>query len=102
MSRWDATICWDCQKATGGCSWSRGFEPVEGWKAVPTKAYGKSTSEKERWIDSFDVYECPEFVLDERCEKMREILFRGKTDKGEWVEGDLIICPCKRKRSDTE
>ena len=26
-------ICWDCEKACGGCSWSRNFEPVPGWKA---------------------------------------------------------------------
>ena len=25
------TLCWSCQKATGGCSWSRVFTPVEGY-----------------------------------------------------------------------
>ena len=64
-----ATLCWDCAKAVKGCSWSRDFEPVPGWKAVPTKIYGKARSDDNRRIDSFAVYECPEFVPDERCEK---------------------------------
>ena len=42
------TLCWGCEKACGGCSWSKKFVPVEGWKAIPTEK-------------SFDVYECPEF-----------------------------------------
>ena len=23
MDRYEQTICWDCQNATGGCSWSK-------------------------------------------------------------------------------
>lgn len=42
------TLCWGCEKASGRCSWSKKFVPVEGWKAIPT-------------TKSFDVYECPEF-----------------------------------------
>ena len=65
MSRCGSTLCWDCKNAVLGCSWSRDFVPVEGWKAVPTKVYGG----EERVTDSFNVLECPEFVPDERCEK---------------------------------
>ena len=59
----NSTLCWNCEKATGGCSWSRDFTPVEGWKAKPTKIKedgGKTI------IDSFIVKKCPEFVADER------------------------------------
>ena len=56
------TLCWECEKACGRCSWSKNFTPVEGWKAVPTKVYIGGES-KNKYIDSFDVYECPEFEL---------------------------------------
>ena len=66
MDRWGhATICWDCKNAVLGCSWSKNFEPVEGWKAVPTKL--SAGDHNDETIDSFDVRECPEFVPDERC-----------------------------------
>lgn len=56
------TICWDCKKATGFCSWSEKFIPVEGWKATPTivkiaNNYGKNKT----FDDSFIVHECPLF-----------------------------------------
>ena len=61
------TLCWDCEKAVGKCSWSKNFVPVEGWKAVPTKIQNGNHTWKGRRIkdvtDSFDVYECPEFEL---------------------------------------
>ena len=38
-----ATLCWKCKNAVpikdAGCSWSRAFQPVEGWTAE--KAHGK-------------------------------------------------------------
>jgi predicted nucleic acid-binding Zn ribbon protein len=46
------TLCWTCQNACGGCSWSRSFEPVEGWEAKPS-------------ADSFFVINCPQFIPDE-------------------------------------
>ena len=55
-----STLCWDCDKACGKCSWSKRFKPVDGWKAVPTKVWIGGES-RHPWGDSFDVYECPEF-----------------------------------------
>lgn len=59
------TLCWDCEKACGRCSWSKNFTPVEGWNAIPTKWLSSTTrakrSIKKYYVDSFDVYECPEF-----------------------------------------
>ena len=67
MSIWDKerTICWDCQKTCGGCSWSREFKPVEGWEAVETTDYAGDKS--------FLVRKCPEFV--------REISRKRDADK---------------------
>lgn len=57
------SLCWDCANATGGCSWSQfeDYEPVPGWKAIPTVIH--STLESGR-TDSFIVIECPEFKRD--------------------------------------
>lgn len=30
--RGTVTLCWVCQNCFGGCSWSRDYTPVEGWK----------------------------------------------------------------------
>ena len=30
--RGKVTLCWVCQNCFGGCSWSRDYTPVEGWK----------------------------------------------------------------------
>lgn len=65
----DSTLCWDCEKACGRCSWSKSFTPVEGWNAKPTKVRADKYSVNQL-IDSFIVYECPEFeplkLTDER------------------------------------
>ena len=50
-------ICWDCKKATGGCSWVDGFKPVEGWDATPTVVDGVE--------ESFEIKSCPEFEQDD-------------------------------------
>lgn len=61
------TLCWDCENACGRCSWSRKFIPVDGWDAIPTKVLvWNTTQDGERirvYVDSFDVYSCPEFEL---------------------------------------
>lgn len=49
-------LCWGCAKACGGCSWSKRFEPVPGWTAVPTLLCER--------IPSYRITECPEFVSD--------------------------------------
>ena len=44
------TLCWECARAYGLCSWSKFFLPVEGWEATPTQ--NKRTT-------SFRVHSCP-------------------------------------------
>lgn len=63
------SLCWKCQHAvpnkegTRGCSWSRKFEPVKGWKAVQgSRNYYPGTKIK---TTSYTVLECPEFLCDE-------------------------------------
>lgn len=55
------TKCWTCQNCYGGCSWSREFEPVKGWKAIETNipANGEMAA-------SYKVIECPEYIPDRR------------------------------------
>lgn len=50
------TICWDCEKCGGGCSWSHDLIPVKGWKAETdyTLFHGKRDN-------SYTVLECPEY-----------------------------------------
>lgn len=54
------TICFECRKACGGCSWARDFIPVEGWDATPTEIY----IEKAEPLCSYEVRSCPEFCPD--------------------------------------
>ena len=58
-------LCWCCSKACGGCSWSRKFEHVEGWKATHHRlCFEKAKNgRKSRWVDTYDIQECPEFEL---------------------------------------
>jgi len=60
------TICWECANAVPdragarGCSWSRRFEPVKGWKAIRKELRfndGRGASANESYI----VLECPQF-----------------------------------------
>lgn len=61
------SLCQMCQNAVPtyecGCSWSRDFQPVNGWTAVPTRL--KDTDDGEEVaFSSFCVMECPEFLAD--------------------------------------
>lgn len=54
----EQTLCWECKNACGGCSWSKNFEPVAGWNALPTTL--KSCS--GRIEQSYLVRSCPKYV----------------------------------------
>lgn len=62
------TLCWSCRNAVPspdgeyGCSWSRKFEPVEGWKATPTVM---QPSMRNQEYASYYVIDCPEYWRDE-------------------------------------
>lgn len=64
MKRQPDSICWDCKKATGFCSWSREFKPVEGWEADKTLITGQGCDGRQIIVDSYCVHQCPLFVHD--------------------------------------
>ena len=67
-------ICFDCQNACGGCSWTEidpatkrpRFEPVPGWTAKPVLLIiGRDKGNKERIAETYHVTKCPQFIPDE-------------------------------------
>ena len=56
------SLCWDCAKACGRCSWSNHWEhiPVPGWTAERTKVRMNNNT----YADTYLVIECPEFERD--------------------------------------
>ena len=50
------TKCWTCKKACGGCSWSREFIPVDGWKTIST-----SHPANGEFAKSYHIISCPEY-----------------------------------------
>ena len=67
-----ANICFDCQKACGGCSWSRSFEPVPGWTAEKTMLNNGMACDKRRMAETYHIIACPEFVQDEPRRKVND------------------------------
>ena len=75
-----ATICWKCDNACGGCSWSREFKPVPGWKATRNDvSTSRCVSGKNRRTktESYIVHECPEFVPDPPLEERKKRWIRS-------------------------
>ena len=54
----ETTLCWDCSRAIGGCSWSDEGKPVRGWTAKGTQ----KTSTKP--YNTYLVIDCPLFDRD--------------------------------------
>ena len=54
-------LCWSCANACCGCSWSRWFEPVEGWTAKKTVIIQAGYQ-----TESYEITACPEYVEDIR------------------------------------
>lgn len=64
MDKCDEQLCWSCKNATGGCSWSKSFIPVDGWEATPTLLDDR--------VESFKINACPEY----REEDVKLITFK--------------------------
>ena len=58
------TLCWTCQNACGGCSWSTRLEPVKGWTAQKTTIRANKTGQER--VPTYLVIKCPEHVKDKR------------------------------------
>ena len=62
------TLCWSCDRAFGGCNWSRYFLPVDGWVACEVNRARKFNG-KTQHLHSYHVYSCPLFVSDQNVTK---------------------------------
>ena len=63
-------ICWDCQRACGGCSWSRygEFQLVPG-SEVRRTVRNEQSGRYRYQVPGVTVISCPEFLADERSKK---------------------------------
>lgn len=52
------TLCWECLRAGGDCSWSRHGEPVEDWLAIETAVKNRTYAS----LVSYEVLDCPLFI----------------------------------------
>ena len=74
METYKVNICFDCQRACGGCSWSAidkktkrpKFEPVPGWTAEKVKYNAWQNKNSTKWIDTYYITACPLYLPDER------------------------------------
>jgi len=64
------TLCWSCDNACGGCSWSKALIPVSGWDAKPIKIKGNMDSKE--YTDSYIVNSCPLFCQTKRVREIEE------------------------------
>ena len=55
------SLCWDCGRALGGCSWSKRFKPVKGWEAEKTVIQDVRGD-----CESYHVISCPRYRPDRR------------------------------------
>lgn len=65
------SLCFKCGNCVDGCSWSRTFTPVDGWKAEPN--YINSDE-----AESYHVIECPQYKPDaaRNIEKIHDDVFK--------------------------
>lgn len=61
-------LCWNCAKATGFCSWSREFRPVNGWVAKDVRLK-MTLPTGTKYIKTFHILFCPEFEYDGMCSR---------------------------------
>ena len=52
-----AQLCWECDRATGGCPWSSKGQAIKGWIAKKTLVLGDGG----RKVPSYDITACPLF-----------------------------------------
>lgn len=68
----NTNICFDCQKACGGCSWSAldfvtlkpKFEPIPGWTATKVTLKTGHPGKPYAYTTTYHITQCPEFVPD--------------------------------------
>lgn len=68
-----SSICLDCKKSGGNCSWSSKFIPVEGWDAEFVEG-----SKKAVRLPSYRVKSCPEFQKDREAPKGTRVITKSE------------------------
>lgn len=66
-------LCWSCQNACGGCSWTElnhdtkkpRFEPVPGWNAKPIRKNFGSRKSGPVIMVTYAIKECPLYIPDD-------------------------------------
>lgn len=57
----DYQLCWSCERACGGCEWSREFKPVKGWTAEKTVI-----EDNGEHCETYKIIKCPKYICDRR------------------------------------
>lgn len=57
------TLCWDCARACGGCSWSKKLIPMEGWEVAETEIRAQR-GDRIVIQQTYRVIACPGFLRD--------------------------------------
>lgn len=94
------TLCWRCQKACGSCSWSHEFKPVEGWTATRKDILAPVDGGKRyrRYVESYIVHRCPEFVPDPPREKKHPWMTKKCVECASFVICETYGPICKKRR----
>lgn len=80
-----SSLCLDCKKCVGLCSWSHHLQPVEGWEAETTVIRSASGA----FNNGYRVISCPEFeeepkrdarVISGRYEYFKDLISGGRKD----------------------
>ena len=66
----ETNICFDCERACGGCPWSQydddkkrtGFKPAPGWTAEEVMYPVQHWDKGIRWVRTYHITDCPLFV----------------------------------------
>lgn len=69
------SICGECQRPIGTCSWNREFKPVPGWTATPTRILMYTTmkgTSQPGYVDSYNVTDCPLYIPPKRQGRQSE------------------------------
>lgn len=61
-------LCFRCDKACGGCSWSKSFAPIPGWTAEPSRICVGI----DNFVETWHITDCPEFVGKPPKEKLEK------------------------------
>lgn len=70
------TICGNCKRSSGRCSWSAKFVPVEGWEAIPSRVAGNSG-----YQDTYIVLSCPKYEENTRYKPTYKFTFRKGSEE---------------------